>query len=515
MRIGLIVALLVSLIACAKLFLFTIRRQDRAKAQSFTILLVALTFYVVGYLLGNICVNEQMARIALCVENVGIPMIAPFFLLGILSLFYPKRIRCWMTRVALGYSFLIFVSVLFNDGLRLYYLDVRMRTAQSGNYFELSYGPMYVVQQVVSMTCVLAAYCLIIRRYTTGTRMIRTQMRMIILGSLVALVANVLNFSGLMSYTHIDPTPFAMTLAMLLFCIGMHRHRLLDLVPLVSSVAVETMDDAMVVLDKEHGFQFANRSAKLLFPEVDQLQGAEHIRGVGDWPQELLELQKNGEVTFLKHDQQGSEQYYRARVSLMRDTNDAPIGWSYLIRDITEHTRMMQQLEELATTDPLTGIFNRRQFLAMVSHELEIAARLGLSMSLIMYDLDHFKDVNDTYGHVAGDYVLCAVANIVKSQLRSYDIFARYGGEEFVIFSTGNEPIDLPAFADRLRSSIEKAELVYDGKPIKITASFGAVNVKPKTKFADAIREVDTAMYRAKTMGRNHVVVAEVHAEAE
>jgi diguanylate cyclase (GGDEF)-like protein len=127
-----------------------------------------------------------------------------------------------------------------------------------------------------------------------------------------------------------------------------------------------------------------------------------------------------------------------------------------------------------------------------------------------MFDIDKFKNTNDTYGHVAGDYILCAVVDTVKSQLRSYDIIARYGGEEFMIFTNCIEEESLYRFAERLRESIQNSEYIYEGNVIPTTASFGTVEIYPGDTFEQAMLAVDEAMYQAKHNGRNQVVAGEI-----
>ena len=180
-------------------------------------------------------------------------------------------------------------------------------------------------------------------------------------------------------------------------------------------------------------------------------------------------------------------------------------------------TSLIRQLENLATTDSLTGIANRRSFLEKVDREIEMSApgRLNTSNALIMYDIDDFKKVNDTYGHAAGDCVLCAVVEVIKKQLRSYDIIARYGGEEFVIFMPSSKEESLHKIAKRLCTAIETHEVPYNGGYISVTASFGAVQMPPGSNFTEAMLAVDEAMYKAKHSGKNQVAVGTIKKSVE
>ena len=187
------------------------------------------------------------------------------------------------------------------------------------------------------------------------------------------------------------------------------------------------------------------------------------------------------------------------------DQNDAIMGVVCIMRDTTEQAVLMARLEDLATTDPLTGLLNRRHFLTMAASKVAMAARSHMRMWVIIYDLDRFKQTNDTYGHAAGDYVLIKVSSSVKKQLRPYDVFARYGGEEFAIFAMGlNTREDAAEFTERLRRAAEQIVVFGDAR-IPVTASFGIAEYLPNGNLEDAILAADAAMYRAKEGGRNRV----------
>jgi len=277
--------------------------------------------------------------------------------------------------------------------------------------------------------------------------------------------------------------------------------------------ALETMEDGMIVLDNDWCYQFSNYSAQTLFPVLRNCVKAEDVTHKPDWPKQFKRRTNSVTVNFEQNDSGGVLQYYRASIRTVENPQGAQIGWSIVIRNVTEVTVMINQMEVLATTDPLTGIYNRRNFYARVCQEMDRARRHPVEMSLILFDIDHFKVVNDTYGHSVGDIVLCGVVEATKNQLRPYDIFARYGGEEFVIFTTSEDTLDLQQFSDRLRKAIEDMCIAYGGDEIKITASYGAVKVLPHDSIDNAFVAVDKALYQAKSQGRNRSIIGEIQAE--
>lgn len=163
---------------------------------------------------------------------------------------------------------------------------------------------------------------------------------------------------------------------------------------------------------------------------------------------------------------------------------------------------------ERASTDPLTGVYNRRTFEELADAQLSRARRARMAVSLLMLDLDHFKRVNDTHGHVAGDHVLAGFAALVRTCLRKEDLLARYGGEEFVVLLPGAATAAAVALAERIRETIETTPLKAPGAEIRITVSIG-VTTETGAKLPaleDMIARADEALYRAKHEGRNRVV---------
>jgi two-component system, cell cycle response regulator len=164
-------------------------------------------------------------------------------------------------------------------------------------------------------------------------------------------------------------------------------------------------------------------------------------------------------------------------------------------------------LREQATRDALTKAWNRGSILEILEHELERGRREQRSLGLMMMDLDHFKLVNDGYGHLTGDYVLREAAHRMTMTMRSYDSFGRYGGEEFLIVVPGSDESSLRAHAERLRAAIESEPFRVSGGSIRVTASFGASAVGPDQDVTtdQLIRAADDALYEAKRKGRNEV----------
>jgi diguanylate cyclase (GGDEF)-like protein len=173
--------------------------------------------------------------------------------------------------------------------------------------------------------------------------------------------------------------------------------------------------------------------------------------------------------------------------------------------DITPLERERVQLLYQATTDSLTGVANRYKLTEYIASEHARFRRYGLPLTLIMFDIDHFKQVNDTHGHPAGDTVLAELAGMVLRAVRDTDILGRWGGEEFMLLAPISTKDDGLEFAERLRAMVESAAFPGD---IRITVSFGVAELAPDESVDSLLRRVDEALYKAKRNGRNRVETA-------
>ena len=170
--------------------------------------------------------------------------------------------------------------------------------------------------------------------------------------------------------------------------------------------------------------------------------------------------------------------------------------------------RADREAYERASTDSLTGVYNRRTFEELADAQLSRARRQRTPVSLLMLDLDHFKRVNDTHGHQAGDHVLAAFAALVRTCLRKEDLLARYGGEEFVVMLPGATPTQATALAERIREVIANSPVKTPAQEIPIAVSIGVTSEAGNRlpPLDDMIARADEALYRAKNEGRNRVV---------
>jgi diguanylate cyclase (GGDEF)-like protein len=168
--------------------------------------------------------------------------------------------------------------------------------------------------------------------------------------------------------------------------------------------------------------------------------------------------------------------------------------------------RVIIELGNFALTDPLTGIYNRRYLELYMEKIIPLFQEQEQTMTLIMFDVDHFKKINDTYGHHAGDMVLKKIVRVIKGVIRNSDVFVRIGGEEFIILLPNCSLEHGIKFAERIRKTVENTKFIYKGRRLFVTISIGVTEYTEGQDLKEFLEKADRALYQAKEMGRNKVV---------
>jgi diguanylate cyclase (GGDEF)-like protein len=199
-------------------------------------------------------------------------------------------------------------------------------------------------------------------------------------------------------------------------------------------------------------------------------------------------------------------------LQLLKDGDKIRLGSTTILKfTYNDHLdeSFQQQMYEAALRDGLTKAFNKKYFLDRLETEIAYARRHSAHLSLLMFDVDHFKRVNDTYGHLAGDYVLQRLAKVASSTVRTEDVFARYGGEEFGVICRGVPLPSAGVLGERLRSTVEQTVFEHEGARLPITISVGVAG-HPEVQIENGVQLIaaaDAALYEAKRGGRNRVLL--------
>ncbi|WP_141704133.1 GGDEF domain-containing protein [Planobispora rosea] len=269
----------------------------------------------------------------------------------------------------------------------------------------------------------------------------------------------------------------------------------------------DMIDDAVATIDASGRILDLNIAAELLLLRLtpglpERLIGLSLADLLGGLPPA-----DGGEIEVARTDGSGRPVELNVRTSVLRDSRGGHAGWAILARDVTALNRQRRELEQ-ATRDALTGLHNRRHLMEELRREMAAAAADGQPLSAALLDIDHFKQVNDRYGHRAGDEVLAWFAGLLSEGFRRGDVVARYGGEEFVVVFPGATAEQARMRVETLRERVSGQEVRADGHVLRVTFSAGVAAVMPGHSPDDLLQAADEALYAAKHGGRDQTRVA-------
>ncbi len=353
------------------------------------------------------------------------------------------------------------------------------------------------------------------------------QARLVLAGVLFPVASNVLVFAGLNPFPGLDITPVAFTFTGALLGFSLFNQRLLDLTTLGRDILIEKMNEGILLLDqKQRIIDFNPALQRLLALPKENLLGKmfKDVMGTHLQAEILSSLLADRDASAEIEVQSDSRRVVQVQVSPVYDPASHFSGWLLICIDITRQRDAEKELEsrlrqiealkedlrEQAIRDPLTGLFNRRYLQETLPRELARAERESRPLSVAMLDLDHFKQLNDAYGHLAGDAMLQQLAQVLTQLTRTGDIVTRYGGEEFVVVLPDITSQTACQRAEEWRTSFERVAASAALPLQPITLSVGIASYPQDGTSADElIHQADMALYRAKSGGRNRVATAE------
>ena len=309
---------------------------------------------------------------------------------------------------------------------------------------------------------------------------------------------------------------------------------------LLQSAALETAANAIAITDRNGTLQWVNLAWVALTGYSKEEAIGQNARIVKSdkhdvsfykkmWDTILAGEVWHGEVVNRRKD--GSLYFEEETITPVLDQQGSVINFIAIKLDITERKQKEEELrhtkekleaanlelqsafkheQRLAHVDDLTGVNNRRYLFELAGHEFDVARRYQQPLSVIMFDLDHFKQVNDTFGHAIGDQILKDVTQAARAQLRDVDLIGRYGGEEFVVILPVTSAQQAYLLAERIRANVESLRVETDTVPAAVTLSIGIAEIihSPQDEsMEDLLRHADEAMYAAKKAGRNRTVI--------
>ena len=490
-------------------------RIARSKGYAaFLFLFMTIFMYTVGYIFELSSNTAETIFLSLKIEYLGAPLIAVFWFL--FALYYNNY--SIKNKAVMALLFIVPITTIVmlytNEHHYFHYKTFIIDTSGPFPVAITQKGWWYYADFVYKMIVAFAGLALFAFSYgkTTGYR--RRQAKTIFIGALSLWVGNFLQTLGIAPYG-IDIEPFILSAALPLSGFAMSRLRMFDLVPIARDKVFKTMSASVIVLDERLRVVDFNDSAGSILPALSDDAIGKDVAAVFpegstlDMP--ALTQNEEAEITLPVA---GGMRFYSVSCARVGDTGQDS-GLIVSLYDITESKEMLKKMHRLASLDALTQVFSRWYFMDAFQREIERCKVAGGSLSLILLDIDHFKQVNDRHGHLTGDCVLRTVTAMLRQTLGKDALLGRYGGEEFSILLPGVEQEEAAAVAESLRAAAAGAETTLDETVVRVTISLGVAGVVfvpgaaqglENAKICDSlILAADTALYRAKQEGRNRV----------
>lgn len=487
----------------------------------FILMALANSFYTFGAALEKTSETLYGMMLWTTVQYAGMPFSAVLtLLLALHFLGKADLIPAWGRWLLFVIPSITFLLVLTNSHHHLFYQDIYFHRGPSTPTMDFTMGEWYVVHGCYTFGTLFAALCLMFQALLRpGNKAYRRQLIALFAGILLPITASLLYLLGF-SPNGVDPVPVVLCFTSLLFVYAFLSTDKMALLPVARENVMESMGEGVLVLDASWRLLDSNRSARVLLPALARSALGQSLGS--------LELPDGAAAAFRSAWEQPGKPYSFASPPLPGEeprwceVYAAPIsrgggqagGCLLVLSDITERRSLQEELKRLASRDPLTGILNRGAFMREAEEALGRCFGDGLPVSMILFDIDHFKGINDTLGHEAGDSALLHAVSVCSSLLGPDVLFARYGGEEFVLLLPGIDSFTAEKLAESIRMALESTPaLDPDGRPLGIRASFGVAGfgraaLPVQYGYRALFRSADQALYAAKEQGRNRVISA-------
>ncbi|WP_461208846.1 histidine kinase N-terminal 7TM domain-containing diguanylate cyclase [Desulfocurvus sp. DL9XJH121] len=510
-----IALLTVSSVVTAFLSAYCGSRFKTPGAKAYALLMASITAYTLGYALELHSGTLEGIRTALRLEYLGIPFIPAFWM--ILAIRYAEpgmSIPRGLYAAILVIPVLTVVLHWTNARHHLFYASLAVNDSGPFPLADITRGVWYHVNLYYTNISVLVGNVIFLKMALQTVGPYRKQAGSLFAASLLPWVGNFIYQMGFTPYG-MDIVPFALALSGTIMAWGLFRFRIFRFVPIARDTIFDLMRDPVIVLDDTNHIADFNPAAATVFPELDRTVFGEAAALVLAAYPDLLALVRQGrDGQGALHIQGPDEaQVFELSVIPIRTRTQRRVGRAMILHDITGRQQLLDLLSELANVDGLTGAYNHRHLMTLAREELTRAKRYQHPLTVVLADLDHFKKINDTHGHQAGDQVLKSVVQVCRNNLRSHDIFGRYGGEEFVMVLPETRPEDGKRIVERMRSELAARSIVLDEGEITVTASFGMSGydcdaAQGEDTLHELLKQADQALYQAKRQGRNRIEIA-------
>lgn len=484
------------------------KRKHLLAARQLALLTALQSIYIFGFAfeLSSDSLDEIKRWIA--VEYIGIAFTPVVGLLLVL-----RYIGRTISRAAAAVLFVIpsitLILVATNDLHGLFYKLIYLRENTPSPMADMVIGKWYIVHGAYTFGSLLAGGIMLLRQWKKTNKAHRKHLVTLAGGQFIPMIASFLYLMGITPYG-MDIVPIVLCVTSAMYLWALLSIQMLRLSPIAKESLFESMREGVLVLDQSERLTDYNGAAKKMLPELEMSMIGLALDSVWrkltgeDFP---IHRGADGIQGHLQRGHGATRSEYEVRSSTIKRQGGEALGCLLMLIDVTEQRQLQEQLKQQAYYDALTGILNRARFIRQSRALLQEVDHNRHSASLILFDIDHFKGFNDTYGHETGDAVLMHTVSACRNHLPNNSLFARYGGEEFVVFMPASEQSEAFEAASRLRSAIEAATLETEFGSLTVTASFGVAAYRSGDTLEVLLREADSALYEAKRQGRNRVSV--------
>lgn len=486
------------------LFFYSLSKQRNRLSNLFAILCISIAVYITGYALELKAVNIEQIIFFIKMEYFGIPFKPVCWFLLSYKYYYNRDLSVKFRLLILIIPVITLFLVVTNEYHHLFYASVSLAKYQDYNLAVLIKGIWYYVHVIYSYLLLISGIWIMYRswkndRYKTGT-----QSFWLFTGSTFIAVVLLIYLTGIFPL-ELDLTAFGFVFIAIICFLILFRYDFLEIKEIIRSIVFSKIKEGIMVIDNDDRLIDFNEAGQEVFEWLKPLNIGKNITF---FPEGEFIKQKDDNIFEINVRAKGKDKYYEIRVTDLEIDGDV-IGSVYILQDITRQKDMIKQLNDMANKDHLTLLFNRRKLIMEGERELSRTKRYSNYLSLLMIDIDHFKKINDKYGHLIGDEVLVRVSDELQKRLRRVDIICRYGGEEFAVILPETNRREGYIVAENLRRKIEELEIKINNYAIKLTISIGIAATSTENMeitLQELINNADRALYCAKNRGRNMVI---------
>ena len=478
--------------------------QQGADHSRYVILLsIAIALFSLGSLLVLASNCEEVAFVGFRIQHIGQPFLGGLWFLYTMDVCDYSIRKKYVVASLIVLPFIMSLSVTAGDPLGLFIRSLSYEQGKILPYVTGNFTPLYNVGLLHIYGFSIVSGILIICKVVNPSE--KSRLRLLV-HSCAGLLPLVVGIASIVTNNYYKREAVSASLGISSVILNMYllKSGAFRIVAKAKYQLFESIQDGIVIVNTHNEYMDANDRAKSIFPILAETKSGTSITDIKGFWSFFKKIEKRGYKFTVKNDNT-SKHYTITRSELLEDQQH--IGTTFMIYDITELEELTVKLQELATTDELTQVNNRRNFFSLAEGMITTMKRLKTDVCVAMMDIDHFKQINDTYGHPFGDKVLKFVADHCKTLLRQSDVLGRYGGEEFVIVFYGMDLDSVIRRLNYLRQSISKIEICQDEIKANVTVSIGFsfVDYEAVHPLKHAISRADFALYQAKEGGRNKV----------